>query len=379
MEISVIHQIHPYTTGNYFRKSWMCNHDLLYLSQLCPWPLQISNFLKDNNIDLLVAIDPIGVRFPSDLDKSPCPTAIYLIDVHQNLEHRLKLAHCFDYVFVAQKDYLPVFIDAGIKNVFWLPLACDPTFHLSPEATEAKHYEIGFVGNFGAGDGQRQKILNIMSQRFKMNDLRRSYRPEEIGLIYSRSELVFNWSINGDVNMRIFEALCSGRLLLTNMVPNGLEELFTDKKHLVIYHSINELIELAQYYLDHPVEREAIARNGQQEVLANHTYQHRAEQILSTIFGDGIFKARNPQLTASIRSWTPQKRWEACAEILADLRQPLATWSVAKQAFGQGEATWKLGNQIFIAGLRAINARVPITPNALRHRLRTFPAYSWFR
>jgi len=367
MRLTVLHQFQAHTTGNYFRKSWQHNHTVDYLSEFptssFKSPLQIQTFLKEKEVDLLVCIDPVGILFPINLEKTNCPTAIYLIDVHQNFEQRLRLAYLFDYVFVAQKDYLLAFKQQGITNVFWLPLACDSDFHLNSSASSVELYDVGFVGNRGAGAGQRRQILDALAENFKVNDLSRKYRLEEIGLIYSQSRMVFNWSINGDVNMRIFEALCSGRLLLTNAIPNGLEDLFIDRKHLVIYRNVEELVELIKYYLAHPEEREAIAQAGQAEVLAKHTYQHRTEQILSTIFDSG-----EPHLTAPIRSFSPQKRWEAYAQVLADLRQPLATLRVAHQAFERGEFTFKLGSQVIAAGLRAVNVRVPLTPNAIRHR-----------
>ena len=47
--------------------------------------------------------------------------------------------------------------------------------------------------------------------------------------IYSASRIVFNRSIKDDVNMRVFEALASGSLLLTNdLAANGQAELFRD-------------------------------------------------------------------------------------------------------------------------------------------------------
>ena len=66
------------------------------------------------------------------------------------------------------------------------------------------------------------------------------------------ANIVFNEAVNNDLNMRVFEALCSGRLLVTDEAPgSGLKDMFQDNKHLVIYNEDN-LIERIRYYLDHP-------------------------------------------------------------------------------------------------------------------------------
>jgi Glycosyl transferases group 1/DUF based on E. rectale Gene description (DUF3880) len=371
MNIVVVHVVDKNTGGNYFRKALGKSHDINYLSERPQFitkndsGLPIQEILHDREVDLLLFIDPVGNSFPIGLEKMNCPTAIYLVDVHQNLEQRLQLAYFFDYVFIAQKDYLPVFQENGITNSFWLPLACEPEIHQYSATQEERVYDIGFVGNRGLIGSQRRKLLDTLQQNFKVNDLSRKYSSEEIGSIYSQSYMVFNCAVNHDVNMRVFEALCSGRLLLTNAIPNGLEELFEDRKHLVIYRNLQELIKLAHYYLHHPNEREAIAKAGQAEVLTKHTYQHRTEQILTTIFGYG-----KPKLVAPIRTWSAKKRWQAYTQVLVNLRQPLAVLRVIFQAYRQGEFSWSLVVSGVKATLRAVNQRVPLTPNALRNRWR---------
>jgi Glycosyl transferases group 1/DUF based on E. rectale Gene description (DUF3880) len=370
MHIAVLHTPDAHTTGNYFRKALAKEHQVTFLSHelavgdIDRFSFNLPGYVETESIDFVLCIDPIGKFFPIGLNKLPCPTAVYLIDVHQELTSRLRLAAFFDYVFIAQCDYLDTFKSNGVANVYWLPLACDPDFHKGQEAQE-KLYDIGFVGRKEAGNGDRSIVLDTLSSQFNLNDLNRKYRPEEIGIIYSQSQIIFNWAINGDVNMRVFEALCSGRFLLTNTVENGLDKLFSTKQHLGIYCGVEELLLLAQYYLDHPEERETIAEAGQAEVLAKHTYQHRSQQILSTVFGIG-----EPIASASARSWSAHKQWESYSQILVDLRQPLAALRVAQYALERGEATFKLGIYVIMAGLRAINSRIPLTPNAMCHRWR---------
>ena len=70
---------------------------------------------------------------------------------------------------------------------------------------------------------------------------------------YSASRIVFNRSIRNDVNMRVFEALACGSLLLTNdLADNGQAELFRDGEHLATYADAEELLDRAAFYLTRP-------------------------------------------------------------------------------------------------------------------------------
>src|SRR5437667_99589 len=72
---------------------------------------------------------------------------------------------------------------------------------------------------------------------------------EEMARIYSASRVVFNRSIKNDVNMRVFEAVACGSLLVTNdLADHGQAELFGDGVHLVTYREPGEMVETVGYY-----------------------------------------------------------------------------------------------------------------------------------
>jgi GT2 family glycosyltransferase/2-polyprenyl-3-methyl-5-hydroxy-6-metoxy-1,4-benzoquinol methylase/tetratricopeptide (TPR) repeat protein len=81
--------------------------------------------------------------------------------------------------------------------------------------------------------------------------------------------------------MRVFEALASGSLLLTNdLRGNGQEELSQDGVYLATYQDAEDLLDKIEFYLRRGDVRERIAAAGRAEVLARHTYQHRMQTIL---------------------------------------------------------------------------------------------------
>ena len=96
------------------------------------------------------------------------------------------------------------------------------------------------------------------------------------------SKISFNNHIdisrNSASNMRMFEATGVGTCLLTDRKDN-LHELFEPEKEVVTYKSVEECIEKVQWLLNHPKEREAIAKAGQARTLKDHTFDQRAIQL----------------------------------------------------------------------------------------------------
>lgn len=96
------------------------------------------------------------------------------------------------------------------------------------------------------------------------------------------SKITFNNHIdisqNSASNMRLFEATGVGTCLLTDWKDN-LPELFEPEKEVVTYKSVEECIEKVKWLLDHPQEREAIAKAGQARTLKDHTFAQRAIQL----------------------------------------------------------------------------------------------------
>ncbi|MBT3922101.1 MAG: glycosyltransferase [Nitrospina sp.] len=213
---------------------------------------------------------------PSDLGSFDLPKVCYLIDTHIHYERHLEIAENFDFVFLAQKAYVPQMVRAGIKNVMWLPLACDPEIHAKVEVE--KEFDVGFVGSISLTPDRRRNLLERLQKQFDLKPQRKFMN--EMAEHYSKSHIIFNNAINNDLNMRVFEALCSGSLLVTDSAPgSGLDELFLDKKHLVIYQDEN-LEEVVSYYLQNKEHRERISIEGRKEVLARHTYGHRTDAII---------------------------------------------------------------------------------------------------
>ncbi len=208
-------------------------------------------------------------------------------DTHLGREYRMNKAKQFDYAFYNQKDA------AEEAGGVWLPHAAEPQAY--PKIEILKKTDVCFIGHMqdvvNYNGFTRTDALDRLFKEFP-NFYYGSRHPgfpeknlfEDAAKKFSQSRIVFNISIKDDINMRVFETLSTGSFLLTNWLPT-LGDLFEDGKHLVTYKTLDEMVEKAKYYLEHDDEREKIAKAGHDEFMANHTYKHRVEKILSIVDG----------------------------------------------------------------------------------------------
>ena len=77
--------------------------------------------------------------------------------------------------------------------------------------------------------------------------------------------------------------LATGSFLLTEHVPTIGDFGLIDGQHFVSYLDLDDAVEKSKYFLKHEDKREKIAKDGMEAVLAGHTYQHRAKDVLNII------------------------------------------------------------------------------------------------
>lgn len=213
-------------------------------------------------------------------------------DTHLGKDYRFKKAEKFDYVFFNQKDAVEEYNKTHDNKAIWLPHAAEPLAY--PNISIIKKYDVGFVGHVQETPNYNGITrLDALDRLFKEfpNFYHGSRHPgfpdknlfEDAAKKFSMSKIVFNISIKGDLNMRVFETMSTGSFLLTNWIPT-LSELFEDGKHLVTYKTLDEMVEKAKYYLEHDEEREKIAKAGYDEFISKHTYKHRIEKVHDMIW-----------------------------------------------------------------------------------------------
>lgn len=222
--------------------------------------------------DIYLNIEPCEMilRYPGR------KVAYWEIDNHIHRGNDFAKYGLVDYLFLAQctwDDYYPM------KNKFWVPLAADPNIHKNYE-DEKIEYDIGFLGNDNYP--YRRYLLEEMSKKYKV--LWSTAKPrEEYARKLSQCKLLFNCAMDNDVNMRFFEAISMGKLLLTDHV-NGQNKLFNDGKEYVTYGDWSDLDKKIEYYLSHPIEAEKIGQAGRAHLVKEHTYDDRLQQMLDIMY-----------------------------------------------------------------------------------------------
>ena len=81
---------------------------------------------------------------------------------------------------------------------------------------------------------------------------------------------------------RPFELAAMGGCIVANPYK-GIEEWFEPGKELIVVHSAEEAIERYQYLLANERERIAIGNAARERVLKQHTYRHRASELIDII------------------------------------------------------------------------------------------------
>lgn len=117
-------------------------------------------------------------------------------------------------------------------------------------------------------------------------DIRPTLIYEEVPKVYYLSKINLSiclHSIISGIPLRTFDIMGTGGFTLSNYQPE-MENLFDIGKDLIVFHNLEEMYELAKYYLKHEDERIKIALNGYKKVSENYTYPIAVRKMVRFIF-----------------------------------------------------------------------------------------------
>jgi len=220
-----------------------------------------------------------------------------------------RTAPFYDHVFCAGTEAMDILGRKGIKNVTWLPFACDPEYHrpvqISKEEYKKYAHDIAFVGAFYPN---RWEILRELSEfdlgiwgpswnlaadieRYR-NDIAISDKKidqSEWVMIYNATEIAIVIHFQDgkkpcyQASPKVYEALACGCFVLVDL-QKDVFELFKDEVHLVYFDGFADLKEKVRHFILRRDQRLKIAQKGRQEVLEKHSYKHRIMKIIETVF-----------------------------------------------------------------------------------------------
>jgi len=157
----------------------------------------------------------------------------------------------FNVTFVAQKEFVERFREDGLRQVYWLPLACAPEIYPSVDLDRCN--DVTYVGsNNSLVHPVRHTLLSAIRKEFP-----------------------------------------SAVLLSDQSLNNSVEELFILGKHFLKFREEQVLLDLIRSLLRDPERYRHCGHSASRHVLDNHSYRHRADRLLD--FERHSFKQTAPR------------------------------------------------------------------------------------
>jgi spore maturation protein CgeB len=237
------------------------------------------------------------------------PNSLFNVDVNKQIiwfydapfhVNVCKMGNLVDHLFITAKGLVNDYKYWGVDCHWLLEGVNHPPHGVVNEVHENLKSDIVFVGTpdmrrndllmnvydrfgdalmiWGANHGPPYFGLDEYSWNKKLPHAGRIINGETYPYLCSNAKIILGTNIYNNIyqyfsNRNLYTMACGG-FLLTSYVP-GMEELFTNHKHLVWYNNQQECLDLIEYYLEHPNEREIIAQKG--HVLAFEKYSMKKQ------------------------------------------------------------------------------------------------------
>lgn len=209
----------------------------------------------------------------------------------------------FDAFFTNSKGVIPDLEEMGARNVHPLYYAADPELFKPVDVEKA--IDISF---FGYGSEFREEWMTkmIAEPSMQLPDVNFSVGGRGFGiplgnanligdLSYSafrefccRSKICLNitrWShtnVYASATARPFELAAYGACIVSQPY-NGIEEWFEVGKDLVVVNGEDEAMETYRWLLDSADDRKMFGERARRRVLKEHTFHHRAEEVIQVL------------------------------------------------------------------------------------------------
>ncbi|MDK2954980.1 MAG: spore maturation protein CgeB [Desulfovibrionales bacterium] len=286
--------------------------------------------------DLVLALAqaPLTHQTLKRLKRDGVPTAMWFVEDFRLFTYWQSFAPFYDLFAVIQKSVFLEQLEAvGQPNALYLPLACHPDVHRPLELTPGERRKFGsklsfmgagypnrrmafrrFVGRdfkiWGTeweGDHILEPLVQLSGARISSEDCVKIFNATDVNLNLHSSIQADRIVTGGDfVNPRTFELAGCGAFQVVDH-RQLLPELFAPDE-LAVFHSVEEMVEMVDYYQGRPEERLDMARRSRKRALAEHTYAARMQALME-------FAAER------LNGWPKPK---AAVGALADLPEDLA-------------------------------------------------------
>lgn len=245
---------------------------------------------QEQQPDLVIVRADATLRgLPRNLGVFRCPKVLLVGDTHY-LGSPLRgvigyaLSEPFGHIVLERtRHHAHWFARAGLRGVHWLP-AVGIGFPYGP-TRRTRSRPLTFAGGTGHAHARLQAVLTAV-RRAGLPLETPQCTTADAACCLAESELTLNVSLNGEIAPRVYEALASGALLLTDDLPeeSGLRLLFQPGRHLDVWRSTDELVDKIRHHLSHSTEADRIRREGCAEVYRSHSPRTKARELLDLVF-----------------------------------------------------------------------------------------------
>jgi len=218
-------------------------------------------------------------RFDSPLlNKKLLPNSFWVQesgDDPQNFERNFPKSERFHITLSPDADSTEEYKKRGIDAHWWTHFA--DTRVQFPLETKPEYVAVTTRGRGGS------EFLDSLTQHGGGTIGNQSgFEAKEHTEFLNKGLMVIQKSRWGEVTRRIFEGMACGKMVLCDRLNESkkLHELFVEGEEIVFYDDIVDCINKINYYVEHPEQRDEIAKAGYENVLGNHTEKQRVDFII---------------------------------------------------------------------------------------------------
>jgi len=191
---------------------------------------------------------------------------------------------------ILKREYISS-LHSAHANIFPFPFSFPYNITLPPITERLKKYDVSFWGQ--QNPQIRTNALNLLAGKYDCNQngttLDQNFKTyKRKGLFYlneiSRCKIVLNFRGLGWDTMRYWEVPATGAFMISQEPKISIPNNFESGKHLVwCSDSLDDLIDLIDYYLARPLEREQMAINAREHLIKYHLNTARAATLIETV------------------------------------------------------------------------------------------------
>ena len=241
--------------------------------------------------DLFVArVDSSGVNLPRNTASLNCRRILLIGDTHHQAQPiRRLLAYAREeaddaLVFDYTRQHAHFFIEAGLAPVYWLPGVNVRRIAVPPPGKT--NIPFSFVGQAGKFHPRRRVLCQkLVDAGLPLKIM--SAPSGQARVFHAKSRVNLNCSLNGDLNLRVFEVLASGGCLLTDRLGPfaGLDRLFVAGEHLQSYGDDGDCVAEARALLADPARAALLAKQGKAHYGALYSTERMTRDFLDLVEG----------------------------------------------------------------------------------------------